>query len=125
MDAALSDHIPASRDRSSRDCSWGVRVVNIIVLLSVCACVPALRKSAPAATHHVGRTPTVTPRGTSDHDLSDAEKDMLFRGFLRWRATQRLVEPRDADQSRSLGDVGEAKEPDQRTAPDAGPNTIP
>jgi hypothetical protein len=125
MDAALSDHLPASRDRSNRGWTWGVRVVNITILLTMCACVAPLSKSAPAATHHVHRAPALASSRTTDHELSDAEKDTLFRGFLRWRAAQSRVGLRDAPQSQPSGDVGDAAKPNERTAPGAGANIIP
>ena len=93
--------------------SLGIRLVNIVVLLTVCGCVPPLKRATPTATRHVHREHTIRSNRAADHELSDAEKDKLFRGFERWLAAKRQVELRAAQQNQSAREVGDAEKPDE------------
>jgi hypothetical protein len=71
-----------------------MRIANVIVLLIVCGCVPPARKAATTGTRNSHHQLTVPSNRSADHELSDAQKDRLFRNFERWRAAKQEVESR-------------------------------
>jgi hypothetical protein len=108
---------PAKRLSSIRYCSKRrrlsiIRIINIVGLLTACGCVPPSNKAARTAlyTHH---QLTVRSSGTTQNELSEAEKDKLFRGFERWRAAKGQVGSQDEQQGQSARAVGDTEVPDE------------
>jgi hypothetical protein len=72
--------------------SFSIRVVSLVALFVLCGCVPPPKKAAPTASRREHRQLPVHSNKTSDHELSTAEKEQLFRDFERWRAANRQIE---------------------------------
>jgi hypothetical protein len=89
-----------------------IRIINIVGLLTACGCVPPSNKAARTAlyTHH---QLTVRSSGTTQNELSEAEKDKLFRGFERWRAAKGQVGSQDEQQGQSARAVGDTEVPNE------------
>jgi hypothetical protein len=96
------------RYRSKRRRLSIIRIINIVGLLTVCGCVPPLNKAARTTryTHH---ELTIRSSRASQHELSDAEKDKLFRGFERWRVAKGQVGSQDEQQGQSARAVGDGE----------------
>jgi hypothetical protein len=72
----------------------GMRVSNVAILLIVCGCVPPAKKATTTGTRNSHRQVTIPSNRSTDHELSAAQKDRLFRDFERWRAAKQEVESR-------------------------------
>jgi hypothetical protein len=71
----------------------GIRIISVLCALTLCGCVPTAKKFTLAGTRHQHRPHAIRSATVAHRELSDAEKDQLFRGFQRWRAAQQQIEP--------------------------------
>jgi hypothetical protein len=71
-----------------------MRLANVVILLIVCGCVPPARKATTTGTRNSHRQLAIPSNRSTDHELSTAQKDRLFRDFERWRAAKQAAEPR-------------------------------
>jgi hypothetical protein len=74
-------------------------VINILILFLVCGCVAHPRsarslptKVAPMGMRQAHRHSTAGAAKITRHELTDTEKDRLFRNFMRWLAADDRVE---------------------------------
>jgi hypothetical protein len=65
-----------------------MRVFNIVILLVVCGCVPPAKKGIPIGMRHWHGQPAIPSSNGNSQNLSETEKDKLFRDFERWRAAK-------------------------------------
>jgi len=63
-------------------------------------------ESDPGGTRHEHRHPIIHADRSSRHDLSDVEKDKLFRGFMQWLTVH------DRDKMGSLVEVDQPPDAD-------------
>jgi hypothetical protein len=68
-----------------------IRVFNTVFILIVCGCVPPTKEVIPMGTWREHRQPPIPSAKTNRHELSDTEKDKLFRDFEHWRAARGQV----------------------------------
>jgi hypothetical protein len=87
--------------------------IDIVLLLTVCGCVLPSNRGTRTTTRYKHHDSTIRSSGTTQHELSDAEKDRLFRGFERWRVAKGQVGSQAEKQGQSARAVGGAEVPDE------------
>jgi hypothetical protein len=101
------------RDRSKCRRSSIIRIINIVGLLAVCGCVPPLNKATQTTRRYAHYDPTIRSSGATQPELSEVEKEKLFRGFERWRAVKGQMGSQGEQQGQSARAVGVAGVPDE------------
>jgi hypothetical protein len=95
-DTMMLSRRPLIRDYAAWGHSLRIMVVNVVVLLIVCGCVPPARNATTTGTRNSHRQLTSPSDKSRDHELSDREEDRLFRDFERWRAAKGKIEQGDS-----------------------------
>jgi hypothetical protein len=101
------------RYRSKRKRLSIIRIINVVGLMTVCGCVPPVKKATQTTRRYAHHEPTIRSSEITQHELSEVEKDKLFRGFERWRAVEGQVGSQGKQQGQSARAVGDAEVPDE------------
>jgi hypothetical protein len=110
---APANRLSSVRGRSGSRHASIVRAIDIVLLLTVCGCVLPPGRGTRTTTRYKHHEPATRSSGTAQHELSEAEKDKLFRGFERWRATNGQAGSHDEKEGQSAREVGDAAVPDE------------
>ena len=113
-DRMLANSLSSIRGGAGWWQSARMRLVNVFVLLALCGCVPPPKKVSRTKVRHPHyQSVSQSPPRTIHQELSNAEKDKLFREFERWRAANTPSGLRSAQQDQSTREVGHAETPNK------------
>jgi hypothetical protein len=112
-DTTAANRLSSIRDRSGRRHPSIIMAIDIVLLLTVCGCVVPSNKGTRTTTRYKHHEPTIRSSATTQNELSDAEKDKLFRGFERWRVAKGQGGSQDEKQGQPARAVGDAEVPDE------------
>jgi hypothetical protein len=101
------------QDRSRRLRSLSIRVISVVVLLMVSGCVPPPNRATRTTTPYRHHEPNIRPNRATQRELSDEEKDKLFRDFERWRAAKKQVGLQAVQQGQPARGIGGVEVPDE------------
>jgi hypothetical protein len=70
----------------------GIRVITLILLTVMSGCTPPVKKVTHAKTDGSSHRPIATSNSRPHNQLSQSEKDKLFKDFQRWLAAKKQAD---------------------------------
>jgi hypothetical protein len=70
----------------------GIRVITLVFLSVMSGCTPPVKKVTHVKTDGSSHHPIAAATGRAHHQLSQSEKDKLFKDFQRWLAAKKQAD---------------------------------